>query len=225
MAKARDDYAAVQEMIDRYNRVFETYARADVATQWRAQSVMRQALDEYNNLRLQQQTNTLRIYEAQRDVDRSQKISPVTQPVVNDKYWQGANVATIAQNNMVPPLVQPTETTEVSPASGVQPIAQVTPATTTSPLGEVPTTVSTRRTVPTWVTNIINSQTPKYPGTTISPVTPTYTVPWASYGAGSVATMPSAQKYTNAQTSGSYPASRVWRRFPTRSGFTSRFNR
>lgn len=86
LAKARDDYAAVQEMIDRYNRVFETYARADVATQWRAQSVMRQALDEYNNLRLQQQTNTLRIYEAQRDVDRSQKISPVTQPVVNDKY-------------------------------------------------------------------------------------------------------------------------------------------
>lgn len=49
---------------------------------------------------------------------------------------------------MVPPLVQPTETTEVSPASGVQPIAQVTPATTTSPLGEGPVTVSTRRTVP-----------------------------------------------------------------------------
>jgi hypothetical protein len=45
---ASDNYAKIQRELDRYNKIFETYANANPETQMRAASVMRQALNEYN---------------------------------------------------------------------------------------------------------------------------------------------------------------------------------
>ena len=67
--KASNSYADIQRQLDRYNKVFEAYANASPETQIRAASVMRQALDEYNSLKRQQEENTLKIYEAQSWVD------------------------------------------------------------------------------------------------------------------------------------------------------------
>lgn len=48
LKKASNSYADIQKQLDRYNKVFETYANASPETQMRAASVMRQALNEYN---------------------------------------------------------------------------------------------------------------------------------------------------------------------------------
>ena len=190
LQQATEDYASLQEMIDRYNKVFETYSRANIDTQWRAASVMRQALDEYNNLKLQQQTNALRIYQAQKDVDYYRQISPVSQVGVPTKYWQ----VEIAYNNTPAWTVNvqsayfepeyPTTAQEIAPST-----YQVSNKTeVTTPTG------TTKRIVPTSVQNIINSQTPKYSNTTIGPVTtqtPTYNVTGTNYWPGTVATIPS----------------------------------
>lgn len=62
---ANDNYAATQARLDRYQRIFESYANASPETQARAASLMRTALDDYNNLRAQQYANEDRIAVAQ----------------------------------------------------------------------------------------------------------------------------------------------------------------
>ena len=65
LSVASNNYAKIQRELDKYNKIFETYSRASPETQIRAASVMRQALNEYNSLKAQQEENMLKIYETQ----------------------------------------------------------------------------------------------------------------------------------------------------------------
>ena len=76
LANARNSYADIQRQLDRYNKVFETYANASPETQIRAASVMRQALNEYNGLKKQQVENALKIFEAQQWTDYYRNNTP-----------------------------------------------------------------------------------------------------------------------------------------------------
>ena len=69
LAIASNNYAKLQKELDKYNKIFQTYVRASPDTQIRAASVMRQALNEYNSLKAQQEWNALKIYEAQNRVN------------------------------------------------------------------------------------------------------------------------------------------------------------
>ena len=86
LSTASDNYAKIQRELDRYNKIFETYANANPETQMRAASVMRQALNEYNWLKRQQQENAVRIYEAQNWVDYYNNNNNRVQTPVN--IWQ-----------------------------------------------------------------------------------------------------------------------------------------
>lgn len=65
LSVASNNYAKIQRELDKYNKLFQTYAMASPETQIRAASVMRQALNEYNSLKAQQEDNAIKIYEAQ----------------------------------------------------------------------------------------------------------------------------------------------------------------
>lgn len=196
LRKASNSYADIQRQLDRYNKVFETYANASPETQMRAASVMRQALNEYNWLKKQQQDNTIKIYEAQNWI----------------KYYN---------NNNQPVTVEPTQLHAIAPNQVQYPIEDMTMArpaqqspiiSTSTPWtlnNNTPTTsaefnaVDTNQTMnvsnpvftnlnnqstvkpttPVWVTRIINSQTPQYSNTTIWPVPVTYK-PTATYWPG-----------------------------------------
>lgn len=221
LTNARNSYADIQRQLDRYNKIFEAYSLASPETQIRANSVMRQAIDEYNGLKKQQEKNALKIYEAQQRVDYYNKSTPSqlssseqaqTQPNV-------VNTTQIQQTNTTPTLTTSTPWTlnDASPIVDQEETMQtVATPTIASAINEQNVI---RPTTPIWVTNIINSQTPKYSNTTISPTTPTYTYTWAKYGGWSVATMPNMQVYQNVTTNNR------GQRFPIRRSFASFFNR
>ena len=197
---ATNSYADIQKQLDRYNKVFETYATASPETQMRAASVMRQALDEYNGLKKQQEENALKIYEAQQWVNYYKK---------NDVSSMKPTSVHSLQSNMVEnPIV------EITRAMPTEEVAVITTATPWDLNNNAPTTnvevnaIDTNRTAnvstptnmqkstinptaPVGATKIIASQTPKYPNTTIWPVnTNKYNINATMYWPGSVATMP-----------------------------------
>lgn len=65
LSMASNNYAKIQKELDKYNKLFQTYVKASPETQIRAASVMRQALNEYNSLKAQQEGNAIKMYEAQ----------------------------------------------------------------------------------------------------------------------------------------------------------------
>lgn len=222
LANARNSYADIQRQLDRYNRVFEAYAQASPETQIRANSVMRQAINEYNGLKKQQEENALKIYEAQQWVDYYNKSTPnwLVSSMQTQTQPNVVNSTQVQQTNNVPTLTTPTPWTlnDMAPVTNQEEVVQeiTTPTTASTINGQN----AIRPTTPIWVTNIINSQIPKYPNTTISPATPTYTYAWAKYGGWSVATMPNTQTYP------SVSINNRGQRFPSRrNGFTSLFNR
>lgn len=82
-----DNYNNLQKQLDKYNAAFETYANSPLETQQRAASVMRQALNEYSNLKTQQQNNQLRIYEIQKQIDYYKRLATngaITQSLVQN---------------------------------------------------------------------------------------------------------------------------------------------
>ena len=185
--KASNDYAALQDMIDRYNRVFETYANASIETQRRAASVMRQALDEYSNLKRQQQQNALRIYQVQNDVDRYRQIISETQsatqtPNQGNVIPQG-NEIIISDATTQTSVTPDVKTTEIVDTPSVKPVinsvANVTANTNTQPTINTPVTQSLNKVatqnkvqtpVPSSVQNYVNATTPQFSNTTIWPV-------------------------------------------------------
>ena len=205
---ASNDYAEIQKQLDRYNKIFEVYANANPETQMRAASVMRQAINEYNWLKRQQEENALKIYEAKQWVN----------------YYNTNNAWT-----KQPATVQTTKKVTLSdsgPVERIQVVEEVPVVNTETPwavnennnvtmietevldnnaVAEVPynetfATVQSNNTVkksvPKSVTNYVNSQTPKYQNTTIGPTT-NYSYTWNSYGAGSVAGFNSTPGYTS----------------------------
>lgn len=189
--KASNSYADIQRQLDRYNKVFETYANASPETQMRAASVMRQALDVYNGLKKQQEENTIKIYEAQQWVDyynnkpqkeqpaqsRTVETAPVTQQV------EQVNVAT----DQVPVISTSTPwvLNNNAPTTNMEVNAIDTNKTANVSNPVVTSTNKINPTAPIW-------STPKYPNTTIGPVTnnQTTTIKWPNYWPGSIATMP-----------------------------------
>lgn len=201
LSAASDNYAKIQRELDRYNKIFETYANANPETQMRAASVMRQALNEYNWLKRQQQENAVRIYEAQNWVDYYNNNNNRVQTPVN--IWQ-------AQPSQAPSINEVWSTPQSQPVQEIAVVNTNTPWTlnnnawatvveadaletdTTMNVPYNPTLSQLQRqnmvtvSTPQWVINAINSQTPKYSNTTIWQVTPKYTVDWVNYWAGSI---------------------------------------
>ena len=186
LRKASNSYADIQRQLDRYNKVFETYANASPETQMRAASVMRQALNEYNWLKKQQQQNTLKIYEAQSYINYFNKQQPQTVQ------------ATQLHSIETTPTLYPIEDMVVArPTQEISVISTATPWTlnNNAPVRNVElNAVDTNQTMnvsnpvfnnlnnqntispttPVWVTRIVNSQTPQHSNTTIGPVPVTY---------------------------------------------------
>lgn len=211
LSAASNSYAEVQKQLDRYNKIFEVYSNASPETQMRAASVMRQALNEYNWLKRQQEENALRIYEAQSWINYYRKGGVwTTQPVTQNELTQrvvlddgGSQMQTAAVEE-VPVITTETPWTlnDNNNATLVEADALNTDMTMNVPYNETFDTVQSNNTVkpttPVSVTNYINSTTPKYSNTTISPVTNNnYNYTWANYGAGSVATFNSTPKYNS----------------------------
>ena len=69
LSVASNNYVKIQKELDKYNKIFEVYSRASPETQQRAASVMRQAMDEYNGLKKQQEENSTRIFQARQWID------------------------------------------------------------------------------------------------------------------------------------------------------------
>ena len=217
LSVASNSYAEIQKQLDRYNRVFETYANASPETQIRAASVMRQALNEYLGLKRQQEENAVRIYEAQNWIDYYNNSPAQTQPLevysVNNKLNQDTTSDFVRANptEQIPVISTATPWTlnNNAPSTLVE-NAIDTNATMNATINPILANAQAQNkinpTVPVWVTNIINSQSPKYPNTTIRPVdnkTPTYTVTTNQYWPGNVATI---QTWGNVTT----PWRRTW---------------
>lgn len=76
---ANDNYAQLADRYNKYKRLFETYANATPEQQARAAGAMRQAIDEYNQIRLNMYTAEDRIQQAQNRVNNYNSI--INQPV------------------------------------------------------------------------------------------------------------------------------------------------
>ena len=204
---ASNSYADIQRQLDRYNKVFEVYSQASPETQMRAASVMRQAINEYNGLKRQQEENAIRIYEAQSWLNyynRNGKweVQQVQTPLQSQLSQAAINSFNMPEMQTAAVEEVPVITTETpwtlnnnTAATYVEANALDTDQTVNVPVNQVFANVQAQNTVkpttPIWVTNYINSTTPKYPNTTISPVSTrsSYNYTWSNYGAGSVATI------------------------------------
>lgn len=200
LSSASRNYAAIQKQLDRYNKVFETYSNASPETQIRAASVMRQALNEYNGLKKQQEENALKIYEAQQWVTYYNRNSPQQIQTAQSTANQ-----TKTTNDVMADIVRPAPVEEVAvvsmatpwtlnnnaPTTNVEVNTVDTNTTMNAPVSAPVVQNKINPTTPIGVTKIINSQTPKYPNTTISPTnTQTYSLNVNAYWPGNVATMP-----------------------------------
>lgn len=104
---ANDNYAQLQNKIDRYNQIFEQYMNASPEVQKKAANAMQIAIDDYNNLRLQQYANEDRIAVAQNAVNSINEQLVATPSTAN--YWGQRRRATTAQPQTVtqPAVEQP----------------------------------------------------------------------------------------------------------------------
>lgn len=199
--KAANKYADIQREIDKYNKVFETYSQASPETQMRAASVMRQAINEYNWLKKQQEENAIKIYEAQQRVNYYKENTPgIVQPKEYNSVWENVSPEIIIE--WVP--ASPTETIPVMNVATPWILNNSAPAVTrantidTNTTMDVPNVVSfpnntINPTAPVWAMNYNTSLTPQYPNTTIGPVNTKTSTPqttnWANYyWQGNVAT-------------------------------------
>ena len=76
---ANDNYAQLADRYNKYKKLFETYTNATPEQQARAAGVMRQAIDEYNQIKLNMYTAEDRIAQAQNRVNNYNSI--INQPI------------------------------------------------------------------------------------------------------------------------------------------------
>lgn len=192
LSVASNNYAKLQREIDKYNKLFQAYALASPETQMRAASVMKQAINEYNGLKAQQEDSALRIYEAQNWVNYYNNMPSEVQvnPVVN----QAKPISPELLNNL-PQVNIDTWTYEETPAvqetpvldttvPGSSAIANVPVQATNEPVltPEAQAKINNARAI-LWGNNKVRNyastykptaaqtQTPKYQSTTIKPAT------------------------------------------------------
>lgn len=104
---ANDNYAQLADRYNKYQKLFQTYANATPEQQARAAGVMRQAIDEYNQIRLNMYTAEDRIAQAQNRVNNYNSIvNQSIQPQVQRVQRRPATPTTV-QNNTT--YVTPTQ--------------------------------------------------------------------------------------------------------------------
>ncbi len=106
---ANDNYAATQNRLNKYQNVFEAYRNASPETQAKVSSLMQAALDDYNNLRMQQYANEDRIAVAQ-NAFNTINAQRAQQPTATATTW-GQRRRTVAQPERVQQPVVETPTT------------------------------------------------------------------------------------------------------------------
>lgn len=192
---ASNNYADVQRQLDRYNKVFDTYSKASPETQMRAAAVMRQAINEYNNLKRQQEENTLRIYEAQEWVDFYKKSTPNYQPQqTSSPIIENANNE-VNNTTYIP-------TTPINYTNTPWRLNNITPTINTE-LNAIDTDTTADVTIPAvinnaasptsqvWATDIVKYQPPRYANVVTNQVNNSWNnTPRVGYWPGNVISMP-----------------------------------
>ena len=112
---ANDNYAQLADRYNKYKRLFETYANATPEQQARAAGVMRQAIDEYNQIRLNMYTAEDRIAQAQNRVNNYNSI--INQPV--QPQVQRVQRRAITPTQTVTPTTTQNNTTYIAPTQRV----------------------------------------------------------------------------------------------------------
>ena len=110
LSAASKNYAKIQSELDKYNKIFEVYSRANPETQQRAASVMRQAMYEYNWLKKQQEENSIRIFQAQQYINSYNKengaqVTQQVQPNTSSSTatdWQITNAPSAPLEETIP---------------------------------------------------------------------------------------------------------------------------
>lgn len=106
---ANDNYAQLADRYNKYQKLFQTYANATPEQQARAAGVMRQAIDEYNQIRLNMYTAKDRIAQAQNRVNNynsivNQPVQPQVQRVQRRPITLTQVIPNTAPNNTLQPL-------------------------------------------------------------------------------------------------------------------------
>lgn len=191
LSVASNNYAKIQRELDKYNKLFQTYAFASPETQIRAASVMRQALNEYNSLKAQQEDNAIRLYTAQNWVNYYSN-TPNDVPSVGDVSTTGQELnimpwveidsgtyqqEPIIQNETVSNIPAPISNT-ASLQNAANDIALN--ATNETPVGRYLTNLSNQNRVwyqstPVSVQNIVGTKISKFPNTTLNQNTSSWT--------------------------------------------------
>ena len=112
---ANDNYAQLADRYNKYKRLFETYANATPEQQARAAGVMRQAIDEYNQIRLNMYTAEDRIAQAQNRVNNYNSI--INQPV--QPQVQRVQRRPVTPTQTVTPTTTQNNTTYIAPTQRV----------------------------------------------------------------------------------------------------------
>lgn len=200
LSVASSNYAKLQREMDKYNKLFQTYARANPETQIRAASVMRQALNEYNSLKAQQENNALKIYEAQQWVNyynnTPSEVKAAYTPVPADSQelnivpWVEIDSGTYQEEPVIQEASAMNNIVSV-PTSWVQSIVNAASAQSTAndaALNAINNTQTWRYftnlnnqnkvrnfSTPASIQNILASQRPKYANTTLNQNTSSWT--------------------------------------------------
>lgn len=225
LSAASNSYAKIQKELDKYNKIFEVYAHANPETQIRAASVMRQAMDEYNGLKKQQEENSTRIFQARQWIDYYNKSTPqaLQQEQVRSiqssiPEWQVVNVPDVVTEETIPVIdtATPWVVNNNTPTLSVE-LPQVRSATVSVPKTTSPATV--------WIVNYY--QPPKNVGQTTNIATKSKwsSVSWPNYWPGSVAPMPWTWGVATLNTTPIYNTSRSRSLWDTLADYARRWAR
>jgi len=191
LSVASNNYAKIQRELDKYNKLFQTYAFASPETQIRAASVMRQALNEYNSLKAQQEDNAIRLYTAQNWVNYYSNI-PNDVPSVGDVSttgqelnitpWVEIDSGTYQQEPIIQNEVVSDSPAPISNTANLQNAANdiALNATNETPVGRYLANLSNQNRVwyqstPVSAQNIVSSKISKFPNTTLNQNTSSWT--------------------------------------------------
>lgn len=190
LSVASNNYAKIQKELDKYNKIFEVYAHANPETQMRAASVMRQAMDEYNGLKRQQEKNSTRIFQARQWIDYYNKTTPQTARQEQAKSiqspmpeWQVVNApdTAVEETISVVDTATPWVINNNTPTVNVE-ISQVKNATASAPKIASPTTA--------WIVNYYQPFKSGRQTASIATKNKWSNISRSNYWPGSVAPMP-----------------------------------
>lgn len=225
LSVASNNYAKIQKELDKYNKLFQTYAFASPETQIRAASVMRQALNEYNSLKAQQEDNAIRLYTAQNWVNYYSNI-PNDVPSVGDVSttgqelnivpWVEIDSGTYQQEPIIQNEVVSNSPAPISNTANLQNVANdiALNATNETPVGRYLANLNNQNRVwyqstPVSAQNIVSTKISKFPNTTLNQNTSSWanTIRTNPYGQWNIAS------WTVSTINSGSALVNTWRRF------------